>query len=449
MAGSYAWLKLSDAITQLGQRLNITPSTTSLWTTAELTTIIQTSLRIYNSLTWTWRQDFTFSSPNLWNSLGSLPGSPRLRTITDLQVYAELEYLLMEPSNTNGVWTGTNQFSLATLSDALQSARDAIIEATNCNQVLMANIPLVPNTTRTVLPNGPNIPDVIDVERVRYIPVAIPPATPPPPTTLYRDDTVANEFYQAPLYQQNPGTPTTFSLSSEPPLSWQVDIPPNLPGTYEAIVLQSGAPFNPPTSTLVGLPDDFCYVAEWGALAELLGQEEESTDRERAAYAQQMYDNGLKLMTKAPWIELGKINGQAVSLDSIVAADRYMPEWDSNPSGFGPVIVVGGIDLIAAPVNSGVGVTVLASAPVPSLPNDYVQVSRANWDTVLNFCQARACWKLGGSSFKEALEVEQRAIQACAQENTRLRSTGAFGDVVTQRGNQQERDMDRHNSKQK
>ena len=73
------------------------------------------------------------------------------------------------------------------------------------------------------------------------------------PNTLYRDDTVASEWYEAPLYQLQPGTPQTFSLSSEPPLSWQVDIPPNQPGTYEAIVLQSGAPFNPPTPTLIGI----------------------------------------------------------------------------------------------------------------------------------------------------------------------------------------------------
>jgi hypothetical protein len=335
-----------------------------------------------------------------------------------------------------------------------------MLQYTNANQSLMANIPLTPNTIRTGLPDS-----VIDVERVRYLAAPYNPGNGygqggygqwgygglfyPYPITLYRDDTVAQEFFEAPLYQQNPGTPQTFSLSSEPPLSWQVDIPPNLPGTYEAIVLQSGAPFNPPAPTLVGLPDDTIWIAEWGALAELLGQEEESTDRERAAYAQQMYDNGLKLMTKMPWVELGKINGQAVSLDSIVAMDRYSPEWDSNPSGFGPVIVVGGIDFIAAPVNSGVGVTVLGNAPVPSLPNDFVQVSRANWDTVLNFCQARACWKLGGSSFKEALELEKAAIQACAQENTRLRSLGAFSDVLDQRGNQQERDMNRYNSKQK
>jgi hypothetical protein len=308
----------------------------------------------------------------------------------------------------------------------------------------MNGIPLTPNAIRTVLPNSPTVPDVIDVERVRYIP------TTGSPNTLYRDDTVAQEFYEAPLYQQNPGTPTTFSLSSEPPLSWQVDIPPSQPGTYEAVVLQSGAPFNPPTPTLIGIPNDFAWVAEWGALADLLGQESESTDNERAAYALKRYQDGLQLMMKTPWIELGKINGVAVSCDSIVDLDRYDPNWDSNPTGFGPVIVTGGTDWIGAPVGSGVGVTVLGNAPiVDAATGTFLQVSRPDWEIVILLAQSRAMFKCAGAEWKQSLELEKAAIQACAAENARLKSLGNFSDILDQRGTAQERSMNRYNSKQK
>jgi hypothetical protein len=268
--------------------------------------------------------------------------------------------------------------------------------------------------------------------------------------TLYRDDTVAQEFYEAPLYQLNPGTPQTFSLSSEPPLSWQVDIPPNQPGTYEAIVLQSGAPFNPPTPTLIGLWDDWAWVLIWGALADLLGQESEAKDAERSAYCLKRYQDGLQLMLKSPWIELGKINGVAVSLDSIVATDRYSPEWDSNPTGFGPVIVVGGQDFIGAPVGQGIGVTVLGNAPIVDAgTGTFLQVSRSDWDCVILLAQARAAWKQGGAEFKASLELEKAALQMCAANNIRLKSLGAFSDVIDQRGNQQERDMNRFNNANK
>src|SRR5208337_3185614 len=268
MAGSYNWLSLSAAISQLGQRLNITPSTTSFWTTAELQAYITTALRVYNSLTWAWRTNFNFISPTLWNSLGTITGSPRLRTLTDTNAYTEMEYLLLEPP-TGGTWTGTNQFSINDLSQALQRRRDEMLQISNCNQVLSSGIALTPNTIITELDDS-----IIDVERVRYLPIiasttgtaiagvqtisvastsgiavgqivlgaainywstvtgigtgTISISLPTTgvvsgtlqfstPNTLYRDDTVANEFFEAPLYQQNSGTPQTFSLSSEPP----------------------------------------------------------------------------------------------------------------------------------------------------------------------------------------------------------------------------------------
>ena len=224
-----------------------------------------------------------------------------------------------------------------------------------------------------------------------------------------------------------------------------MDVPPNQPGTYEAIVLQSGAPFNPPTPTLIGIPDDTVWILIWGALADLLGQESEAKDAERSAYALKRYQDGLQLMLKSPWIMLGKVNNVAVSLDSIVSLDRYDPDWDSNPTGFGPVIVVGGQDFVGAPVGQGIGLTVLGNAPIVD-SNGNVQISRSDWETVILIAQARAAWKQGGEEFKASLELEKAALQACALENTRLRSLGAFSDVIDQRGNQQERDMNRFNN---
>ncbi len=367
--------------------------------------------------------------------------------------------MLLEPPS-GQTWTGTSQFTISDLSQALQRRRDEMIQISNCNQILLQNIPLTPGTRRTVLPDS-----TIDVERVRYIPLPI--GGPgygvggygvggygggtgyPLATTLVRDDTIANEFYEVPLWQFQENTPQTFALSAQPPLSFDVDYPPALPGTYEAVVLQSGAAFNPPTPTLVGLPNDAVYILEFGALADLLGRESESTDRERADYCMKKYQEGLELMLKTPWIGLAKVNGQAVSIDSIYSLDRYDCDWDSYPNTFGPVLVAGGIDNIATPVSAGIGVTVLANAPFLDSTNTYVQISRSMADTMLDLAQARACFKMGGGEWKAALELEQRALQACEAERVRLKSQGAFSDFFDERGRQQERDMNRYNSKVK
>lgn len=429
---SYSWLTYVNARQQLASRL--ADSGNVYWTDTENGLYIKKALRMFNALTYTWKTDFVYNSSNLWNSLGLLTKSPRLRTLTSNDSFTILEYHLMEPP-TGGTWTGTTQFTINDLADALQGTRDDILQVSNCNQSLLTNIALTPGTRRTILPDT-----VIDVERVRYIPVK------GSPNTLYRDDTVAQEFYEAGFWQEPGATPQTFMLSSEPPLTWDVDIPPGQPGTYEAVVLQSGAAFNPPTATLIGIPDDFVWVAEWGALAELLGRESEATDRERAAYCQSRYQDGLNLLLKTPWAMLGKVDGVACDMPSIAAMDRYSPEWDSMPDSFGPCIVVGGIDFLAAPVGSGIGLTVLANAPVPTLDADYVQVSQSNWDTVLDLAQSFACFKMGGADFQQALELEKRAIQACSAENSRLKSTGSFADILVQRGQAQERDQARYNT---
>lgn len=495
MAGVYQWLSITTAISQLAARL-ADPSEL-FWTTAEKIIYLQRALAMYNCLTNTWRIDFTYNSPNLWNSLGSLTGSPRLRTATDTSSYTALEYYLLEPAS-GGTWTGTSQFTINDLAQALQHRRDEMLIVSACNDVLVQNIALTPGTRRTLLPDN-----TLDVPRVRYLALQASPTGTGSSgassitvnsaanlasgqlvqatgiaawttvssvkgltvnlslpttgivsgqvnfytsTTLYRDDKAALQFYDS-EFNQTIGTPGTFMLSSEPPLSFDVDYGPNQPGLYEAVTLQSGAALVPPGPTVLGIPNDYVWVLEWGALADLLGRESEATDRERAAYCLKRYQDGLALLTKTPWIMLGSIDGEPCSVDALEATDRYSPEWDSNPQGFGPVIVTAGIDFLAAPINSGVGVTVLGNAPFLDSTNTYVQVSRSSWDTILDLSQSFASFKMGGAEWKAALELEQRAIMACAAENVRLKSTGAFSDILLQRGQVQDRNQERYSTK--
>lgn len=495
--GSYSWLTLTAGIAQLAAR--ISDSGNVFWTVPECQAYITRALQQFNCLTSTWKTDFQFTSPNLWNSLGSLAGSPRLRSSTDAQSYTMLQYYLLEPPTGAGTWTGTNQFALSDLVNALQTRRNEMLQVSACNDVLLQNIPLTPNTRRTFLPDT-----VLDVPRVRYLALQTSPTATGTiglssitvsssanivsgllamgtgvapwatvtsvvgttvnlslpntgavsgvvmfyaPSTLYRDDTVALEWYESPLYQLPAGTPQTFQLTSEPPLAFDVDITPDQAGVYEAVTLQSGTTFAPPASTLLGIPNDYAWVLEWGALADLLGRESEATDRERSAYCMKRYQDGLNLLTKTPWIMLGNINGVACSIDSLEETDRYSVGWDLNPSAFGPVIVTAGIDFMAIPVGQSCGVTVLGNSPLLDATNTFLQVSRDQWDTVLDLAQSFASFKMGGAEWKQALALEERAIKFCAAENSRLQSTGSFSDILLERGSSQDRAQARYNSK--
>ena len=494
--GSYSWLSLTAGISQLAARL-ADPGMV-FWTSAELNLYIFRALQQYNVLVNAWKTDFTYNPTQLWNSLGSLSGSPRLRSATDAQSYTMLQYFLLEPPTAAGTWTGTTQFALSDLQNALQIRRDEMLQVSGCNDVLLQNIPLTPNTRRTYLPDS-----VLDVPRVRYLALqASPTATGSSgassitvsssygiaagllvtgtgiapwatvvsvsgttvtlslpntgavsgvisffsPSTLYRDDTVALEWYESPLYQLPSGTPQTFQLSSEPPLSFDVDIVPNQPGVYEAVTLQSGPVFAPPAATLLGIPNDWAFILEYAALADLLGRESEATDRERSAYCLKRYQDYLGVITKTPWIMLGNVDGEVCSVDSLEETDRYSVGWDQNPSAFGPVIVTAGIDTLAAPVGHSIGITCLGNAPLLDVTNTYLQVSRDSFDTVLDLAQSLASFKMGGAEWKQALQLEERAIKFAAAENSRLKSLGSFSDILMERGSSQERAQARYNS---
>jgi len=63
---------------------------------------------------------------------------------------------------------------------------------------------------------------------------------------------------------------------------------------------------------------------------------------------------------------------------------------------------------------------------------------------VLDLAQSLACFKMGGAEFQQALELEKRAIIACAAENTRLKDMGCFSDILIQRAQAQDRNQERY-----
>ena len=260
----------------------------NFWTDAELGFYLAEALRTWNALTEQWNSNFSFLSNSLqtWYSLASLPGSPRLRTLTDAYLYTILQYHLLEPPTGAGAWTGTSQFSLADLQYALQRRRDEVIQLSGCNLAQLPPLASASNQRRTYFPDS-----TLEPRRTRFIPDST-----AGPITLCREDTLVFDAF-APGYLQSHALPSSWSVVTEPPLAMDVDTAPSVTGNYDVISLQSGPIFAPPASTLLGVPDDFAWVPKWGALADILGRESEATDRPRADYCLKRYIDGLKVMS--------------------------------------------------------------------------------------------------------------------------------------------------------
>jgi hypothetical protein len=252
--------------------------------------------------------------------------------------------------------------------------------------------------------------------------------------------------YFEPLYRQTVAPPTEYNVHDGPPLSFNVDKAPNTPGLYDLIVLQSGALFNPPAANVMSLPADWCWLAKWGALSDLLGRDSEATDRLRAQYCLQRYREGLDLMQQSPWILYGSIDNVPVDTDSVYQMDSFSPEWDSNPKSY-PAIVTAGIDLMAvSPIptsTTGVGITVVGNMPLPIADSDFVQLGEDQYAGVLDYSQHLASFKMGGQEFVDTADLYKNFLALCMQTNSRIEELGIFHDLMFQQGLRQDENQAR------
>ena len=439
---AYSWLTFAQARQQLAARL--ADPTNQFWTDAENGLYIVEALQVWNALTFTWKTAFVFTvaaaSKPQWSSLGSLTGSPRLRSVTDTALYTLTEYHLLEPA-TGAAWTGTTQFSIADLRTALQRALDEAIQITNCNQTNLDPIATLPGDLNVPLPDN-----VLDVPRARWIPRA---DSGEAPTTLMRDDNTGLNYYQ-PEYLQTPwGTPSQYNVASLPPLVMQVDVPPVNEGAYDLIALISAGTLTPPAATVVPAPNDDAWVLKWGMLADLLTRESEATDDLRAAWCKQQYTSGLKLMTATPWIMQAYINDVPADMVSMTEMDSYRPEWDSAPPDFATIITAG-IDfftVVPDPDNDlSITLNVLANAPVPAADGDFIQCSRDVWDSILDYAQFLAAFKQGGAEFVASTPLFDGFVAAAMATNDRLQKLGLFANEFNAEGTREIRVQERYST---
>lgn len=425
----YQWITYLQARQALAARL--ADPTNVFWADVECGLYLIESLRTYNALTEVWNTDYAFSpaAPQVWFDLSTLPGSPRTRTLTDTYLYILMQYHLLEPPS-GGTWTGTSQFSISDLAGALQRRRDEMIQVSGCNLAQLPPLLTTPNTRRTVFADS-----TLEPRRARFIPDS------GAPTTLNREDNLAWDKFETQHLQQT-GTPANWSVIAGPPLAMDVDIAPNVPGAYDVLSLQAGANFFPPAATLLNVPDDFAWVAKWGALADLLGRDSEATDRPRADYCLKRYMDGLKIMKQSNWLLLARINGLPVDTPSVREMDGYAPEWENNATAW-PSLVTAGMDLCApCPVAGsgpmGVLCTLVGNAPVPVLDADFVQCSRDTFDVILDYAQTLASFKMGGEEFAATKDLERNFFQYAIETNKRLAKMGLFPDLLKLEGKKQD-----------
>lgn len=458
-------ITLGQAKSALAQRLY--DSTEQFWSDAELQSYIVEAMRTWQALTSYWREEFIFSSTfsriggygrNGYGNLGYgnnyittgngffnitvLPGTVRPLTVTDNDLYQQMEYSLLEPLTATYplAWAGSAQFTMSDLMQAVERRRNEILETSGCT-VTYRLIP-VPSSARVAVPST-----VTEIRRIAFAPATGFGS----PTPMFQDDQWALQAFR-PGYLSDPSAiPSVYSISTEPivpdsdssaAITFDVSPAPGVPGQYELLTLESGAALSTIASTIINIPNDWTWVLKFGALADLLGRESNAKDLLRAKYAEMRYRQGIGLLTHAPALLTLRANDQPLQIDAVKAGDEYNPTWEGAALGDPQQAYTAGLNLFIVTPQPTVPVSLtammVANAPVPSADAEPVLVTLDVLDTLLDYAQHLAAFKMGGMEFMQTMPLYENFLNRCALSYSRLGEQGEFQKLLWQRSQMEE-----------
>lgn len=430
-SGQYNYVTFQQVKDALAARLLVsaTDPTQELWTDEERGLLIIEALRTWNSLTGFFRSEFLLDTipDQTWYDITNTddcPNTTRPYTVTDTDLYTQMEYHLMEPP-TGGVWTGSLQFNIYDLQNAVQRKRNEVISITGC---VITRRGLAANPGRITLPDT-----LIDIRRVAWIPL---PDLGYEAVPLYPEDEFGLGAYE-PDFAQETGEPSTYQQSSEPPLAFDVNVTPVVPGQYEVLSVDAGVPLAAPIDTVLTIPDDFTWVVKFGAMSDLLNQEGNAKDELRAKYCDLRYRMGVALLRAAPAILVARIQNVPLDIESAQSIDNYRPGWQGEEAGQPDTLVIAGVNLIGFAPTPDEGpysatLSVVRNAPLPTTDPNKIQLGQDDYDSILDYAQHLGALKLGGAEFAATMPLLQKFLNRAALSNSKLANLGEYQRIMAE-----------------
>jgi hypothetical protein len=134
-----------------------------------------------------------------------------------------------------------------------------------------------------------------------------------------------------------------------------------------------------------------------------------------------------------------RVNNVPAQISSVRGADLYNTSWQGADPGVPRQVAYSGMNLFALnpPADSGIDgvpydltVTVVENAPIPTLDDDQIQVSREDLDVLLDYCVHIAMLKAGGADFMSTLPLYKRFMTQAALYNRKLSEFGEYTDTL-------------------
>lgn len=401
------------------------------WSDAELGNYITETLRTWGVFANYWKERGAFdtaASTPFYDLSTELP-SLRAQTLTDSSLVTTIQYQLLEPA-TGVSWTGTEMFTLADVTNALQRRR---------NQFLVETGMVLSHGTQAV--GAPadgrflTADTVIDIRHLAWVDAD------GYYRVLSREDEWGMQSYNF-NWVQEPGTPGAYSVSTGPPLSVQLYPAPADVGSVDLLTISSGAALDPASGIAMGLPNDWVWLCKWGALADLLAKDGQARDPQRAQYCQQRWNEGLQLAKASTSVLAARINNKSVPVVSLEEIDNYDASLWMNHTGIPSKMGMAGQNIVAfwkVPDGVyGISVDVLRNAPVPVADGDFLEVGREELEAIIAYAAHLAAFKMGGQEFFMTMPEYARFLNLAMVRNERLKAAAINWESLRDRVPRQE-----------
>lgn len=421
---AYTQLTFAQLVTALSIRLGDPGKV--FWIEAELESYLKEALRTWQAFSqFTALQDGfnTVANTRFYDTYAQIPALQP--TITDQDILQDIQRALQEPISATSWLGNTDQFSLAGVTAAIQKRRDKFFVETGMYQSFSEVTGPTVGVSDIELNQA-----TIDMRRAAY-------KTGGMYTLLWPADTFMLTAGSQ-TWATVDGPPTDFTtFFGTPPTILLAPAPTAATSSLNLITVNSGPDLAPASGpTVLGVPDDFCWIIKFGALADLLGQDGPGQDVDRATYCQSRWDDGLKLARITSFIRLGYSSGTPNFLSSMEELDSTDPDWMNEPAGPPESIALSGNILATQPIPDGVyalSFTIVPKFPMPSTTASFIQVGQELIDSILDYAQHLAAFKEGDGSVQETMVNYQSLVKQATMENDILRARAADFDVLSDR----------------
>lgn len=432
---AYTQVTFLDLVTELSIRLS-DPSM-EFWIEDEMKSYIIEALRTWQAFSQSSSDNAGFNTVanttyyDLFAQIAKL--AP---TVTDRDLIKDIQRALQEPISAT-VWTGTEQFTLAGVTQAIQNRRDRfLIETGLVTQVSEVSGPTPPSGELTLDDS------VINVRRALWKTAG----------GIYNVLWPADTFMLTAGSQvwTVPDVPIDFTTYYSTPLQLLLAPPPSIAGFVHLLTVNSGGVLTPASSaTILGIPDDLCWVVKFGALADLFGQDGPGQDIGRAVYCESRWSDGIKLARITNYIQLGYQATVPSFINSLEEQDTAEPNWVNNVAGAPVSLSLSGNIAAVNPKPDGVyalSFQIVPKAVVPSVDGDYIQVGQEVLDAVLDYAQHLANVKESANDIQETQGLYRNFVKLAAVRNDILRANAINFDVLQDRSTLESKERPRRRS---